>query len=148
LIELLIVMTIVALLAGLTYPSAVAGLDGLRLRSAASQVASFLNTAMDRAERRQQVVELRISPAENALGARSADSSFALAMSLPDSIAIRSIEPAVVNPDSPGEPRRLLLYPGGALPRIALELVTKDGRKRRVAVDPVTALPSSQTAEK
>ena len=148
LIELLIVMTIVALLAGLAYPSAVAGLDSIRLRSTASQVASFLNTAMDRAERRQQAVELRIAPQENALGARSADSSFAAVMSLPDSIAIASIEPPVVNPEGQNQPRRFLLYPGGTLPRIAVELVTKEGRKRRVEVDPITGLPRSETVEK
>jgi len=141
-------MTIVALLAGLAYPSAVAGLDSLRLRSAASQVASFLNTAMDRAERRQQAVELRISPGEDALGARSADSSFTTVMSLPDSIAIASIEPPVVNAESQNQPRRFLLYPGGTLPRIAIELVTRDGRKRRVRVDPITGLPHSETVEK
>jgi prepilin-type N-terminal cleavage/methylation domain-containing protein len=148
LIELLIVMTIVALLAGLAYPSAVAGLDSLRLRSAASQMASFLNAAMDRAERRQQAVELRISPAEDALGARSADSSFAAVMSLPDSIAIAAIEPAMINAEGQNQPRRFLLYPGGTLPRIAIELVTREGRKRRVTVDPVTGLPRSETVEK
>jgi Tfp pilus assembly protein FimT len=141
-------MTIVALLAGLAYPSAVAGLDTIRLRSAASQVASFLNTAMDRAERRQQAVELRISPEESALGARSADSSFAAVMSLPDSVAIASIEPAVVNSDGQNQPRRFLLYPGGALPKISIDLITRDGRKRRVTVDPVTGLPRSETVAK
>jgi len=141
-------MTIVALLAGLAYPSAVAGLDSLRLRSAASQMASFLNAAMDRAERRQQAVELRISPAEDALGARSADSSFAAAMSLPDSIAIAAIEPALANAEGPNQPRRFLLYPGGTLPRLAIELVTREGRRRRVTVDPVTGLPRSEIVEK
>ncbi|HLH44010.1 MAG TPA: prepilin-type N-terminal cleavage/methylation domain-containing protein [Bryobacteraceae bacterium] len=148
LIELLIVMTIVALLAGLTYPSAVAGLDAIRLRSAESQVASFLNTAMDRAERRQQAVELRIAPQENALGARSADSSFAAVMNLPDSVAIALIEPALVNAEGQNQPRRFLLYPGGALPKISITLVTRDGRQRRVTVDPITGLPRVETVVK
>jgi hypothetical protein len=111
-------------------------------------MASFLNAAIDRAERRQQAVELRISPAEDALGARSADSSFAAVMSLPDSIAIAAIEPPMINAEGQNQPRRFLLYPGGTLPRIAIELVTREGRKRRVTVDPVTGLPRSETVEK
>src|SRR5262249_25526407 len=91
LLELLIVMTIVALLAGLSYPSVSAGLDSMRLRSAGDQVASFLNVAMDRADRKQQVVEIRISPAENALGARSSDLSFDRKAIIPDSVRIATI---------------------------------------------------------
>jgi prepilin-type N-terminal cleavage/methylation domain-containing protein len=144
LVELLIVMTIVALLAGLTYPSAAAGLDSVRLRSTASQVASFLNTAMELSDRRQQVVEIRISPAEDSIGARSADSSFARAMTLPNFIVISSVEPALVNASDPNEQRRFLLYPGGTLPRIAIGLESKDGRKRRVVVDPATGTPRSE----
>src|SRR5579884_3743583 len=70
LLELLIVITLMSLLAGLAYPSASAGLDTIRLRAASDQAVSFLNAALDRAQRRQQVVELRLSPAENALAAR------------------------------------------------------------------------------
>src|SRR5262249_1334102 len=70
LLDLLIVITIVAAMAGLAYPSISASLDGLRLRSAADGIAGFLNTALDRAERRQEVIEVAILPQENALTAR------------------------------------------------------------------------------
>ena len=145
LFELLIVMTIVALLAGLSYPSVSSGIDSIRLRSAADQVASFLNVAMDRADRRQQVVEIRVFPAENALGARSADGRFQRKIEIPDSVRIASVEPALENTVETDEPRRFLLYPGGSLPRIAIELVSKEGRKRRVLVDPMTGMPRSET---
>jgi type II secretory pathway pseudopilin PulG len=141
---MLIVVAIVALVVGLTFPSAAAGLDSLRLRSAASEVASFLDTAMERADRRQQVVEIRISPMENAMAARSADSSFVRALALPNFVAISAVEPPLVNASDPSEPRRFLLYPGGTLPRIAVELESKDGRKRRVVVDPTTGMPHSE----
>ena len=144
LLELLVVMTIVALLAGLSYPSVSAGIDSMRLRSAADQVASFLNVAMDRADRRQQVVEIRISPAENAIGARSADASFDRKAAIPDNVRIASIEPALENTVEANEARRFLLYPGGTLPRIEIDLVSKDGRKRRVVVDPMTGMPRSE----
>src|SRR5437868_6598836 len=73
LLEMLIVMTIVALVAGLTFPSIATGLDSLRLRSASDSIVSLLNTALDRADRRQQAVEITISPKENSIVARSAD---------------------------------------------------------------------------
>ena len=144
LLELLIVMTIVALLAGLSFPSVSSGIDSMRLRSASDQVASFLNVAMDRADRRQQVVEIRIVPAENSIGAHSADSSFDRKIAIPDSVRIASIEPALENTPETDEARRFLLYPGGTLPRIVIGLVSKDGRKRRVIVDPMTGMPHSE----
>ncbi|MBV8845403.1 MAG: prepilin-type N-terminal cleavage/methylation domain-containing protein [Bryobacterales bacterium] len=144
LLELLIVMTIVALLAGLSYPSVSSGIDSMRLRSAADRVASFLNVAMDRADRKQQVVEIRISPAENAIGARSADLSFDRKAEIPDSVRIASIDPPLVNGTESDAARRFLIYPGGTLPRIVIGLVSKDGRKRQVIIDPMTGMPRTE----
>ena len=39
-------------------PSMMAGLDGVRMASASDNVASFLNSAVNRVERRQQVMEV------------------------------------------------------------------------------------------
>jgi type II secretory pathway pseudopilin PulG len=139
LLELLVVVTLMAIVAGLSYPSASAGVDSLRLRSAADRVVAFLNTAMERSERRQQVVEIRIAPAENALAARSADASFERTLEIPDAVHMISIEPALAG--DPAEQRRFLIYPGGTAPRISIELESKDGRKRRVTVDPLTGMP-------
>jgi hypothetical protein len=133
---------LIAIVAGLTYPSAAAGVDSLRLRSAADKVVAFLNTALERSDRRQQVVELRIAPGEGAMSARSADTTFERTLALPDNIRIASVEPALAG-DS-GEQRRFLIYPGGTAPRITIELESKDGRKRRVVVDPLTAMPRAQ----
>ena len=69
LIEMLVVMTIIGLIAGISFPAARAGLDSVRLASGAQSVASFLNARVKRAERSQQPVELVISPAEN-IGSR------------------------------------------------------------------------------
>lgn len=141
LLELLIVVTLMALLAGLSFPAASSGLDAMRLRSAGSRVVNFLDTAVNRAERLQQVVEIRISPAENALSARTADLSFDRSMVIPDSIRIASVEPALIGSADPNEIRRFLVYPGGTVPRIMVDLVSPDGRKRRVTVDPLTGMP-------
>src|ERR1700704_3342429 len=61
LIELLIVLTLIALVTGISYPSAASSVESLRLRSVSDQVVSFLNTAIDRAGRREQVIEVWIA---------------------------------------------------------------------------------------
>ena len=142
LLELMVVVTLIAIVAGLSYPSAAAGVDSLRLRSAADRVVAFLDTAIERAERRQQVMEIRIAPAENALAARSADASFERTLTIPDAVRILSVQSATAG--DAGEQRRFLIYPGGTAPRISLELESKDGRKRRVTVDPLTGMPHAE----
>ncbi len=87
LLEMMIVVTLLAVAMGLVYPSVNNGLDGIRLRSAADGIAGVVNSALTRAERRQ---------------------------------------------------RRFLFYPGGAVPRIGIEIVNPSGRRRIVSVDPVT----------
>src|SRR5262249_22560044 len=80
LVEMLIVVVLIGLVAGVSYPSASKGIDILRLRSATNEVSSFLNVSLERATRYQQVVELRISPGESAMAARSEDSTFVRAL--------------------------------------------------------------------
>ena len=144
LIELLIVATLIALVVGLSFPSAAAGVDSLRIRSASDKIVAFLNTALDRSERRQQVVEIRISVRENAISARTADLSFNRTFEVPDPIRITAVEPALADGANPGVQRRFLVYPGGTAPRIAIDLASHDGRRRRVVVDPVTGTPHSE----
>jgi type II secretory pathway pseudopilin PulG len=143
LLELLVVMTIIAVLTAVTYPTASAGLDSLRLRSASDRVMALLNLALDRADRVQQVVEIRVSPQENAISARSMDLSLNRTLELEVPVHIAS-----VGTESSGQPgdaaitgqRRFLLYPGGTPPRISIELATKEGHRRRITVDPLTGM--------
>lgn len=142
LIEMLIVMTLVALVAGLSYPSIASGLESLRLRAASDSIVAFLNTALQRADRRQQVVEIRIFPRENALTARASDLGFARRLEMPAFVHIVSVSPAVQG--NPDQPRRFLVYPGGTVPGIAVEIANQSGRRRRVSVDPMTGVPRSE----
>ena len=144
LLELLLVITIMALLAAITYPTASAGLDSLRLRTAAEHVVSLLNLALDRADRIQQVVEIRISPEENAISARSSDLSLNKVVEIPAPIRMASAGPVLVNGGGAEGQRRYLLYPGGAPPRISIELESPGGRRRRVSVDPITGTLRSE----
>ncbi len=141
-------MTLIALLAAVTYPTASAGLDSLRLRTTAERVVSLLNAALDRADRVQQVIEIRISPEDNAISARSSDLSLNRTLAIPVPVHIASAGPelpngAIENALTGGQ-RRYLLYPGGTPPRISIELETAEGRKRRIYVDPLTGTLHSE----
>jgi prepilin-type N-terminal cleavage/methylation domain-containing protein len=142
LIEMLIVMTLIALLAAIAYPSAASGLEAVKLRSTADNVVNFLNAAIDHAERRQQVVEVWIAPKDNVIIARSPDLGFVRRFNIPESFHITAVRPAAeVAPD---DPRRFLLYPGGTIPRMGIEITGGNGRKREVIVDPLTGMPRSE----
>jgi len=142
LIELLIVLTLIALVTGISYPSAASGVESLRLRSVSDQVVNFLNTAIDRASRREQVIEVWIAPKDNVLIARSPDLEFSRRLELPEGYRILAVLPAAeVNPD---EPRRFLMYPGGRVPRIGVEIANRAGNKRMVSVDPFTELARAE----
>jgi prepilin-type N-terminal cleavage/methylation domain-containing protein len=145
LIEMLIVVALIGLLAGITFPSVSAGLDSLRLTSAGNSLVDFLNAALTRAERRQQVVEVTISKKENALWLHSTEPGFVRKLELPDGIAIVSVLP---RPPQPEEgPRQFYLYPGGALPSLGVEIVNRRGDHRVVSVDPITGVPRIQRVE-
>ena len=142
LLELLIVMTLMGLLAGLSYPSMAAGVDSLRLRAASNGIIGFFNTAIDRAQRRQEVVEITIFPRENAMVARTPDLGFYRRFELPEAIRIVGVRPpgGLV----PDEPRRFLCYPGGTVPRVRVEIANPAGRRRTVSIDPITGVPQSE----
>jgi prepilin-type N-terminal cleavage/methylation domain-containing protein len=142
LLELLIVMTLMALVAGLSYPSAAAGIESMRIRAAADSIVRFLNTAIDRAQRRQQVIEVWIAPKDNVLIARSPDMQFSRRLEIPENFHITGVQPSPLGAQA-DEPRRFLMYPGGTVPRIAVEIANQNGRKRTVTVDPLTGLPQA-----
>jgi len=143
LLETLIVVALIAMIAGLSYPSVSSGLDTLRLRSTSDAIVSFLNIALDHADRRQQAVEVIISPRENTLLSRTADFGFARRLDIPAQLRIVSVQPALPAVFDTEEPRRFLLYPGGSVPRIGIEISTLQGRRRMVTVDPVTGSPGA-----
>ena len=144
LIEMLIVMAVIALVAGLSYPPVSAGLDSLRLRSTSDAMIGFLNTALARAETRQQVVEILISPADGTMTAASGDHGFYKRLEVVSPIKILSVQPELAaDVEEQGQTRRFLVYPGGAVPKIAIEIGNSRGRKRLVSIDPVTGVPQS-----
>ncbi len=138
LIEMLIVVTLIALMAGISYPAIGAGLDGLRMASASDSISTFLSVGLNRAERREQLIEITVSKPDNALFLRSAD-GFERRLDMPAGVRIADVLPET--PAGPDAPRRFLLYPGGAPPRIGVHIVSARGAQRTVWVDPITGVP-------
>jgi prepilin-type N-terminal cleavage/methylation domain-containing protein len=146
LIEMLVVVSIIAIAAAITYPSVNSGVDSLRLTSAADSIVSFLNGALVRADRRQELVEVTISRADRALIVRSQDPNYTRRMELPEGVTIVSVHPVDLGATEDQE-RRFVLYPGGAIPKIGVEIQNRRGARRVVQVDPVTGAPQVRVPE-
>lgn len=145
LIELLVVVALVSLLVGITFPAIGAGLDSLRLVSSANRIASFLNAALNRVERRQQVVVVSVWPQEGRLSMRSTEAGFERSMELDEGVSMVAVHPELPYPSD--QPRRLLLLPGGAMPRLAIELRNRRGARRLVSIDPITGVTRIEVPE-
>jgi prepilin-type N-terminal cleavage/methylation domain-containing protein len=145
LIEMMIVVTIVSLLAGISFPAVTSGIDSIRLTSASDAIAGFLNGGLNRAERRQQLIEIAVSKAERTLTMRSSEPGFERKIELPEGITIVSILPE--GQEGQESVRRFVIYPGGVVPRIGLEIANRKGTRRIVRVDPITGMPQIERVE-
>src|ERR1035441_96896 len=92
LIEMVVVVGVISLIVGVSLPAVTSGIDSLRLNAATTSVVSFVNSVLNRAERRQQVVEITISKNENALSMRSTEPGFFRKLELPDGVTITRSE--------------------------------------------------------
>lgn len=138
LIELLIVLMIIAIIAGVSFPALTSGLSSIRLSSASGSAASFLVSAMNRVERREEAAAIVISPKENLLAIYTAASGKNpdRTLDMPKGITIEG-----------AESRRFLLMPGGTAPRVTLVLQNDKGARSSVQIDPVTGVPKVQRIE-
>jgi prepilin-type N-terminal cleavage/methylation domain-containing protein len=138
LIEMMIVVMIIAVIAGVSFPALTSGLASVRLSSASGSTASFLTAAMNRVERREVAAAVVISPKENQVDVFTAASGNKPEKSLhmPAGISIEGVEP-----------RRVLLQPGGTFPRITLVLRNEKGSRRSVRIDPATGVPEIRREE-
>ena len=137
LIEMLIVVAIVGLLVSISFPAVSSGIDSLRINAASDSLVSFLNGALNRAERRQEPVEVTISAKDNAV--YLAGPSISRKLDMPDGVRILAVWPKL--PVETDAQRRFLLLPGGAVPRIGIEIVNRKGVRRIVRVNPMTGVP-------
>jgi hypothetical protein len=137
---MLIVVTIVGVMAAISYPAFSSGVDSLRLSGAADSVAAALNVAVTRAERRQDAVEIVIEPLRRTVRVISAEPGFFREVVLPDGVSIVGILPPVQLAEE-GAARRFVVYPGGTAPAIGVVLGNRHGARRIVRVDPISGVP-------
>jgi prepilin-type N-terminal cleavage/methylation domain-containing protein len=140
LLEMLVVMCIVGLIIGLTTPSISSGLDSVRLATATSSVAGFLNAAVTRVDRKQQPIEVLIEPSKNRIRIVSNEPGYTRDLNMPDGVIIESVLPEELYGDGAGD-RAILLLPGATAPAIGVTLANRHGTKRLVQLDPMTGYP-------
>jgi len=146
---MLVVVALIALLAGISFPAFTSGIDSLRLNGATSSIVNFFNAGLDRAQRRQQVVEISILQSQNALEMRSTEAGFFRRLELPEGVSITRVFPDLPQPDLPQPaegPRNFLLYPGGTVPRFGVQLINRKNVQKIVRVDPITGVPLVEKA--
>jgi len=139
LIEMMVVVGLISLMIGISYPSITSGIDTLRLTAATNSVASFLDSGLSRAERRQQLVEIAISKQDNSIEMRSSERGFFRKLQLPEGISIVQVLPQL--PENPDQKRTFLLYPGGTVPPLGVQLINRRNVQRVVRVDAITGVP-------
>jgi prepilin-type N-terminal cleavage/methylation domain-containing protein len=138
LIEMLIVVTIIAIMAGISFPAITAGLAGVRLASASGSVASFLTSAMNNVDRHEVPAALVISPGDSTMSIFTAASGDKAERTLPMPQGIR------IEGD---EPARYLFMPGGTVPHVTVVLRNDKGARRSVQIDPTTGVPDIRRVE-
>ncbi len=140
LIELMVVISIIAVITGITYPSIANGLDNLKISAAADSVAAFIDTAAAKADRKQAVVELTILPHVNQMFIRSTDPSLAKRYEFPEGVRLERVYPEADGAPIDA-PRQFVIYPGGSVPAMGVLITTDSGKKRLIRINPMTGLP-------
>lgn len=143
LIELLLVLALISLMIGITFPSVTAMQDALRTRAAMRQLTAFLQQATSVASRDQKAVELTVWPKEGKLQWRVIPAGRQELTQLPDHIQMVDVEPRGIG--MPAEkPRTYVIYPGAPYPAVAFVLENERRQRFRVRLDPLTGVPASE----
>jgi type II secretory pathway pseudopilin PulG len=143
--EMMVVIAIIGLITAVSAPSVSAGLDSVRIASASSAVASFLNSAANRAQRHQQAVEIVIAPKANHLMMYGDGPSIERELLMPEGIQLDGTVPP--GEDEPDGVRRLILLPGASAPGIGIQLSNRHGARRIVRLDPMTGFPRVENVQ-
>lgn len=140
------VVIIISLMVGVTFPAVTSGVDSLRLRGAGEEAAALLTAAINRAERRRVAVEVMVSPMENSMILTSVEPGYRRFFQPGNGVIIAAVLPPIPTADV-RQPRQFLVYPGGSAPRLGLILTNARGTRRLVRLDPITGVAQSRTLE-
>jgi prepilin-type N-terminal cleavage/methylation domain-containing protein len=138
LVELLIAVAIIAVVVSVSAPGLTTGLATVRLSSASGDAATFLTRTMNNVETREEAAAVVISPANNAIETFTAASGEkpASELKMPQGISIEG-----------EEQKRIVMYPGGVIPKVSIVLRNEKGARRSIEIDPITAVPKIQRVE-
>jgi hypothetical protein len=143
--EMLVVCCIIGVIVGISVPSISAGLDSVRISTAGDSVASFLNAAVNRAERRQVAVEVVIWPKDGLLQMFSTEHGAQRELKLPLGVLIEGVQPEG-GEDVDGV-RRIVFMPGGTVEGIGIQLGNRHGTHRIIRLDPMTGFPHVESVD-
>jgi hypothetical protein len=117
------------------------------MNSATDSTASFLNGALNRAERKQQPIEIVILPEQNKIELYSNEPGFTRELKMPEGITLETVLPRIADePDN--APRRLMMLPGATPPGIGIQLASRKGIRRIVRLDPMTGFPRVESVQR
>ena len=140
---MLVVMCLIGLIVGVSTPSISAGIDSVRLATATSSVAGFLNAAVTRVERKQEPIELVVEPQKNRIVIYSNEPGYTRELTMPEGVRITAVLPADLFGEAAGD-RHVLIMPGSSTPSIGVEITNTHGTKRTIKLDPMTGFPRVQ----
>jgi prepilin-type N-terminal cleavage/methylation domain-containing protein len=145
LIEMMVVVALISIMIGISFPAVTSGIDSMRLKAATNSVVSFLDAGLSRAERRQQAIEIIISQQDQSIEMQSTEPGFTRRLQMPEGVSIVQIFPPL--PENVEGPRTFFLYPSGTVPPLGVQLVNRRNVQRIVRVDPITGVPHVETPE-
>ncbi len=131
LIEMLVAVTLVALLAAVAAPSVGSGVDTVRLQSTAERMAATLRTGRDRARRSHHYMEVSVDPQTREVALRDLEAGSMSAWEIPPAIEVKS-EKRVA----------FMLYPDGGAQAMRVSFENSRGRRLEVVMDPFTLFPA------
>jgi type II secretory pathway pseudopilin PulG len=146
LLELMVVITILALMAGLVVPRIGPWLDNWRVRSAAERIAQAFRYARTRALFEQHYYLVEIFPEKSLVRVLQPDSKFMREFSLPDGVQAGEGDPKEIRRGAP-EVLRYFFPPSGEVEQKDLWLRNKQGRVVRIHMGFLLRRPGVGIAE-
>lgn len=145
LVELLVVITILSLMAGLVVPRIGSWLDNWKLRSAADRIAQTLRYARSRALFEQHFYVVEVVPGKRLVRVLQPESAFAREFSLPEGIRVEADDKLGM----PGVPEviRFILPPSGEVEERNLWLRNAQGKTLKIHFDFLVGKPGVEIAE-
>lgn len=130
LLELILVLFILALVAGLALPAVGRGVDTLQLRAEVAAFSAFLRYAREQAVTKREAHEVRVNPEARLLTLTAAGTDRARAS--------RKLSPRIVIRAEAATGLAVTFSPRGLSSGGSFRLLGPDGRAYRVSVDPLT----------